>query len=135
MEFELGSLTKVEREIYQEAAQQLEEGIGAVDLSAHFFGPGGRFAKLAKSRKEREKLVESDLYKWLQNQVARLRRRESTRFKREIASLSGRLTVIVPKSLHAALKKEAASEGVSLSELMRLKLNVPYQQILYWMVS
>jgi hypothetical protein len=32
----------------------------------------------------------------------------------------------MPKSLHAALKREAAKEGVSLSELIRLKLGYPY---------
>jgi len=50
-------------------------------------------------------------------------------FEKEIAAHSGRLTVVVPKSLHAALKKEAAQEGVSLSELIRLKLGVAYRDV------
>ena len=53
----------------------------------------------------------------------------SARFERETRSSSGRLTVVVPRSLHGALKGEAANEGVSLSELIRLKLAVPYRQM------
>ncbi len=41
----------------------------------------------------------------------------------------GRLTVSVPRRLHVALKREAAGEGVSLSELIRLKLSWPYRQV------
>ncbi|MEE8583552.1 MAG: hypothetical protein V3T83_01745 [Acidobacteriota bacterium] len=82
-------MTKTEREIYEEAARLLDEGISAVDFSAHFFGSGGRLLELTKNRKGREILVETDLYKWLQTQVAQLRRQESRRFKREVASVSG----------------------------------------------
>lgn len=39
------------------------------------------------------------------------------------------MTLIVPKSLHAALKREAALEGVSLAELLRLKASVPFRDI------
>ena len=37
--------------------------------------------------------------------------------------------MVVPKSLHAALKREAVQEGISLSELIRLKLGVAYRDI------
>lgn len=39
-------------------------------------------------------------------------------------SLSGRSTIVVPKSLHGALRQEAV-EGISLTERIRLSLVVP----------
>lgn len=37
---------------------------------------------------------------------------------------SGRFVVRLPKSLHAALEREAAAEGVSLNQLVVVKLSV-----------
>lgn len=104
--------------------------VSAPELSALFFGPGGRLGALGKTEAQRKSLVDSDLYEWLQAQLAHLRQREVEQFEREIAELSGRLTVVVPKSLHAALEREAVHEGVSLSELIRLKLGVSYSAMI-----
>jgi hypothetical protein len=51
-------------------------------------------------------------------------------YRGEVAQASGRLTLNLPRSLHAALKREAASEGVSLNELIRLKLGLVYRDAL-----
>lgn len=122
----IDSLTAAEREVYEAAVDALQEGVDAPEFSRQFFGPGGMLARLCKTRDERKALAGSELYRWLQDQLAELRRRESEQFRREIESLSGRLTVVVPKSLHGALRREAMEEGVSLSELIRLKLAVPF---------
>ncbi len=124
------SLTKAERRIYQEARELISRQISAPELSARLFGPGGLLKSLWKTESERKVLVKSELYKFLQEEVSALRRREVVQFEREVTALSGRLTVVVPKSLHAALKREAADEGVSLSELIRLKLGVSYMAML-----
>jgi predicted HicB family RNase H-like nuclease len=130
MKINESSLSKTELHIYEEAQQMLSEGTNAMEFSSRFFGPNSRLAKLGSGRKERRKLAESKLYKWLQAQVADLRKKESASFEKDVEASSGRLTISVPKSLHAALKKEASDEGISLSELIRLKLGFSYRQVI-----
>jgi predicted HicB family RNase H-like nuclease len=122
----IGRLNKAQRQTYEAAVASLRQGITAAEFSRKFFGAGGMLAKLARTRDERKRLVAGELYRWLQEQLAELRRRETKAFEQEVEALSGRLTVVVPKSLHGALRHEAAQEGVSLSELIRLKLAVPF---------
>ena len=117
-------LSKVKEEIRKDAGELLAEGTNAIEFSERFFGPSGRLCELWNNEAERKAVVTSELFKWLQDRLAELRMREASAFSEEVAQLSGRLTVVVPRSLHASLKREAAVEGVSLSELMRLKLSV-----------
>ena len=111
------------------ASQLLQSGTDAPTFSSRFFGPKGELSVLGKTREDREEIVDSELYRWLRARYEELRLRDASRFEQDIKSASGRLTVAVPRSLHAALKSEAAAEGVSLSELIRLKLSVPYRQV------
>jgi predicted HicB family RNase H-like nuclease len=122
----IDNLCDAEKQVYQAAVNALQAGVTAPEFSRQFFGPNGMLAELCENKDDRKALASSDLYRWLQDQLAELRRREVEEFRREVESLSGRLTVVVPKSLHGALRQEAAEEGVSLSELIRLKLAVPY---------
>jgi len=119
-------LTDTEKRVYQAAMDALAEGTTAPVFSAQFFGADSLLAQLAPTKAEREALVKTELYKWLQQSLAELRHRDATAFRQQVQALSGRLTVVVPKSLHGALREEAAEEGVSLSELIRLKLAIPY---------
>lgn len=128
-------LNNAEKAIYDEARRLLDEGMEAPMFSERFFGPEGRLRGLAATAQERAALTRSTLYQWLQEQVERLRGGEARRFEQETAAASGRLTIVVPRSLHAALKSEAVSEGVSLSELIRLKLGVPYRTSTLLMVG
>lgn len=122
----LNFLDKSERQVYEAAVDALQEGTTAPDFSQKFFGPDGMLAGLCRTKEDRKALATTELYQWLQEQLAELRRRESEELRREVEALSGRLTVVVPKSLHGALRREAADEGVSLSELIRLKLAIPF---------
>lgn len=123
----LKHLTTTEREIYREAQKMLSQEMTAIAFSERFFGPSGRLRKLWKNEAERKKVVASELYQWLSQRLAELRTQDATAFEQEVETFSGRLTIVVPKSLHAALKREAMQEGVSLSELIRLKLGVAYR--------
>jgi len=123
---DLDSLSEAERHVYETAVDALQEGITAPDFSHKFFGPQGMLAQLCQTKDDRNALAAGELYQWLQDQLAELRRRESEEFRREVEALSGRLTVVVPKSLHGSLRREASDEGVSLSELIRLKLAIPF---------
>jgi hypothetical protein len=93
------------------------------------FGPRGELSQLGDARKDRELILGSELYRWLKERYEELRLRDAAQFEQEVKVASGRLTVAVPRSLHAALKSEAAAEGVSLSELIRLKLSIPYRRV------
>lgn len=119
--------TKREREIYKEAKALLAEGTNAPAFAQRFFSQDGRLAELGPDEAARREVLRSEVYAWLRQQLDVLRQREVEAFERETRALSGRLTISVPKSLHAALKREAAAEGVSLSELIRLKLGVSYR--------
>ena len=44
-------------------------------------------------------------------------------FKRSLEGYSGRLVLRIPRSLHRALKAQAAAEGVSLNQYMLYKLS------------
>ena len=123
------------KELLDEAAQLVKKGIDAVAFSEHFFGPSGRLRSLWDTDEERRKLVNSRTYKMLQRQFAVLRSRDATSFEQDMERLSGRLTITVPKSLHAALRTEAAQEGESLSELIRLKMGISYRQFMYLMTT
>ena len=129
MALDESSLSPRQREIYRHAVQLLERGVDAPAFSARFFGSNGELAQLGEGREERQEILESDLYRWLKARYTELRLQDAARFEQESRSAAGRLTVVVPRSLHGALKSEASSEGVSLSELIRLKLAVPYRQM------
>jgi predicted HicB family RNase H-like nuclease len=129
MKIEETNLNEKEVHIYRAASDMLAEGTDAPTFSARFFGPKGEMNRLGRTREDREKIVKSDLYRWLKSKYEELRPRDAAQFEQDLKPASGRLTVVVPRSLHSALKDEAASEGVSLSELIRLKLTIPYRQM------
>jgi hypothetical protein len=126
---DVAKLTSEEKSIYDGALGMLNEGIDAPAFSARFFGPDGELFRLGTTRDGRERILHSDLYQWLKSKWEGLRRADASRFDDLLTRASGRLTLNVPRSLHAALKSEAAAEGVSLSELIRLKLTIPYRQM------
>ena len=122
------SLNQQELALHDEALKLLEGKISASAFSEMYFGPQGRLQDLATSEAERKSLTQGALYQWLKSQYEQLRDREVEVFEKEVELLSGRVTITIPKSLHAALKGEARQEGISLSELMRMKLSVEYRQ-------
>ena len=121
------TLEQAEKALLQEAEGLLKKGVTATELSVHFFGPSGRLASLYATPRQRAAFAKTNACERIQKMVSALRAKEAAAFDREIEGLSGRVTINVPRSLHAALKREAAVEHISLSELMRLKLSVPYR--------
>lgn len=119
--------TRTEKRIRATAERLLAAGADAMAFSERFFGSQGLLRQLWETETERREVMRSDLYRWLHERLSRLHRAEVEAFEKEVEALSGRLTITVPKSLHASLKREASREGVSLSELIRLKLTLPYR--------
>jgi predicted HicB family RNase H-like nuclease len=107
-------------------ARQLAQmsGLTWVEANNAIYGPGGPFARMFPSAKER---------------VAFAKTKESRQIDRLIDSLpepavgperreySGKFNVRLPKSLHAALAGEAEAEGVSLNQLVVAKLALHLQ--------
>ncbi|MEK7316909.1 MAG: toxin-antitoxin system HicB family antitoxin [Candidatus Eisenbacteria bacterium] len=118
----------LEANVRREVEALLAAGSNARVISARVYGPDGLLRKLAQDREAREAFTRSGVASWLKERLAELRTDEIGEFERDIESLSGRMTLVVPKSLHAALKREAAAEGVSLAELLRLKASVPLKE-------
>lgn len=109
----------------------LKTEANAISLSNKLFAPGGLFSQIAPGKVERRKMVKSQLFRKSLVRLGELQKKELKQFENEIEAIGQkttpvRLTVTVPKSLHFALKAEARREGVSISELIRLKASVPY---------
>lgn len=99
------------------------------DLSNYLFSPvDGLVARAYPTREAREAFVRSEEYR-------RLRRLVSESIDRHglvdgaTPRKSGRFVVRLPQSLHAALEREAAAEGVSLNQLVLTKLAVGLAQL------
>jgi hypothetical protein len=107
----------------------LAEKQTTVELSETLFGPNGLFAQVGQTREQREKLLQHPLYQKAQARLSEVRQAEVARFEADLEAFESppeRLTIQIPRSLHAALRAEAAREGVSLPELVQLKLGFPY---------
>jgi hypothetical protein len=85
----------VERDIRSQAERLLKAGTNAADFSQAVFGPDGLLRKLWTTDTERLALVDSPLYRWLEKEQSKLRKRDARTFAKQVESLSGRLTEIM----------------------------------------
>jgi HicB family len=105
----------------QKAAQEAETW---ADLSNFLFNPmDGLVARAFPTRGEREAFVKTDEYKKVRTLIAEAIARHGL-VEGATPRKSGRFVVRLPQSLHAALEREAATEGVSLNQLVIAKLAV-----------
>ena len=111
--------------LLEEARDFERKGADSASFSNHFFSQGGRLSRVVHSKEEWDAFVKSDVYRKIKEIDGKLRKRDIETFEAAIQAASGRLTVIVPKSLHVGLRLEAEKEGVSMAELIRVKLACP----------
>ena len=94
------------------------------DLSNFLFDPrGGLVARAYPTREAREAFVKTEEYRRLRRLVADSMDRHGL-VEGGTPKKSGRFVVRLPRSLHAALEREAIAEGVSLNQLVLAKLSV-----------
>lgn len=94
------------------------------DLSNILFNPvDGLVAKAYPTREAREAFVRTGEYRRICQLLTEARERHGL-VEGGTPKKSGRFVVRLPQSLHAALEREAASEGVSLNQLVVAKLSV-----------
>jgi hypothetical protein len=132
----LKALANVEADVRKVIA----EATSASELTQKLFGAKGVFVDLGQTEADRQKISHTPLYKAARDRLSELRSTELTQFKNRVDAIEmkrkvSRLTMNVPGSLYDALKDEARGEGVSLSELVRLKVSVPYKTITQCMLN
>jgi predicted HicB family RNase H-like nuclease len=107
-------------------ARKLSEtrGITWVEANNAIYGPGGPFARLFPSAKDRISFAKTQESRQIDELIDSLPEPPVGPQRREY---SGKFNVRVPKSLHAALASEAEAEGVSLNQLVVAKLALHLQ--------
>jgi hypothetical protein len=94
-------------------------GVTWVDANNTVYGPGGPFARLFPTTKDRAAFAKTRESRAIDETIDSLPDRPVSPQRREY---SGKFNVRIPKSLHAALAREAEAEGVSLNQLVVAKL-------------
>lgn len=94
------------------------------DLSNALFDPvNGLVTQAYPTRAERQAFSKTKEYRAIRELVSAAMQRTGL-VEGATPRKSGRFVVRLPKSLHAALEREAAAEGVSLNQLVVVKLSV-----------
>jgi hypothetical protein len=111
------------------AKQAAGEAETWADLSNSLFDPGeGLIARAYPTREARQAFVKTEEYRKLRQLVADAMDRHGL-VEGGTPKKSGRFVVRLPRSLHAALEREAIAEGVSLNQLVVAKLSVGLGQM------
>lgn len=102
-------------------AEKLSEapGLTWVEANNAIYGPAGPFARLFPTAKDRAAFAKTEESRRIDELIDSLPEPETRPEQREY---SGKFNVRLPKSLHAALAREAEAEGVSLNQLVVAKL-------------
>ena len=99
-------------------------GVTWIEDNNAIYGPGGPFARLFPSAKDRLSFAKTKESRQIDQFIDSLPEPPAGPQRREY---SGKFNVRVPKSLHAALASEAEAEGVSLNQLVVAKLALHLQ--------
>lgn len=79
-------LTDHELDIFGEAKRMLERGTSCAEFSNRFFSPGARLSELWETQEDRERLVDTPLFRWLQDRASELEQREMEAYEEEVAA-------------------------------------------------
>ncbi|HZU34826.1 MAG TPA: toxin-antitoxin system HicB family antitoxin [Gemmataceae bacterium] len=109
-----------------ELARKLAQtsGLTWVEANNAVYGPGGPFVRLFPTAKDRMAFAKTKESREIDRLLDSLPEPPVGPQRREY---SGKFNVRVPKTLHAALVREAEAEGVSLNQLVVAKLALHLQ--------
>jgi len=111
-------------ELLEQARQLAESAPSWADLSNALFDPAeGIVSRAFSTRAEREAFAKTPEYREIRQLLEGARQRFGL-VAGATPKRSGRFVVSLPRSLQAALEKEADTEGVSLNQLVLTKLAV-----------
>lgn len=86
------------------------------------FGVGAIFSKLFPTVEDRTAASKTPEFKQIWDMINQLRDNSGEASTGTESTASGKLLLRMPKSLHEALEREAEAEGVSLNQLIIVKL-------------
>jgi predicted HicB family RNase H-like nuclease len=108
--------------LLKEAQELAASAESWADLSNALFDPfEGIVSRTFETRAEREAFAKTEEYRAIRALLEQARERFGL-VAGATPKKSGRFVVRLPRSLHAALEREAAAEGVSLNQLVVAKL-------------
>lgn len=109
-------------ELVKEAKKLAAQAPTWADLSNALFAPAsGLVAKAFPTPQARAAFARTPQYQQIRKMISQAMDRRGL-VEGATPQKSGRFVVRVPKSLHAALEREASAEGVSLNQLVVAKL-------------
>ena len=109
-------------DILVQASKLAEKATAWADLSNALFGPvDGLVSKYFPGAAERAAFRQTETYDLLHKLVEEKMQQTGVAAGAE-PTKSGRFVVRVPRTMHAALEREAAEEGTSLNQLVLAKL-------------
>ena len=103
----------------KEASRLDKETATWEELHNALFGAGAVLADLFPDVESRRKFSRTEEHQAIQEMIS----------AKGVEDVSGKLVVRMPKSVHAALIKEAKAEGVSMNQLIVAKLSCQLQSV------
>jgi hypothetical protein len=117
----MSTTTKAQQALHF-AKRKVKECDNWIDFSNALFGIGGKLGELFTTEPERTQFTRTPEYEQIMQMMDELQGPEADDY-------SGHFMVRGPRSLHAALMKEAEAEGVSLNQLCISKLSMQLRAI------
>jgi len=115
-------------DLLEAAEHAVQQSEGWANLSNFLFNPdNGLITKAYPTRQERAEFMQTSEYRAIR-ELLKSRMDATGLAAGSVPEKSGRFVVRLPKSLHAALEREAKAEGVSLNQLAVTKLAMPLSQ-------
>ncbi len=123
-------MSNKENSLLQSANDVAAKSATWADLSNALFDPdNGLITKAYPTREERTAFLKTDEYKKIRKLISDAMDRTGL-VDGATPQKSGKFVVRLPKSLHAALDREARDEGVSLNQLVVTKLALQMGRLL-----
>lgn len=123
-------MSKKEKDILRSAKGIAATAATWADLSNAMFDPAsGLITKAFPTREERAAFLKTDTYRQIRELISAAMERTGL-VEGATPKKSGKFIVRLPKSLHAALDREANQEGVSLNQLVVAKLALQMSKLL-----